>query len=211
MKGRAIRYSAAELEWIKANCTRPRVEAHADFVQRFCREDVVFANFKALCSRRGWKTGRTGQFVPGQPPRNKGRKGFCPAGSEKGWFKKGERRGRAHHLHQPIGTERIAKGGYLQRKVNDDLPMQRRWRFVHVLEWEAVHGPIPEGHALKCRDGNRLNTHPDNWELIPRALLPRLAGARKGLNYDHAPPELRPALMATARLEHAVRGARRND
>lgn len=208
MKGRQIIYSAAELDWIEARQTQPRRALHAQFVARFGRDDVSFDNFKALCTRKGWKTGRTGHFAKGNVSHNKGKKGICAPGSEKGWFKKGQLSGRAAKLAKPIGTERVAKGGYLQRKVNNDLPLQRRWKFVHVINWEAVNGPVPKGHALKCRDGNRQNTDPSNWDLVPRALLPRLAGAKKGINYDTAPAELRPTLMATARLEHAIREAK---
>ena len=211
MKGRAIPYSPTELEWIKARATADRRATHAEFVARFDRADVSLQNFNALCKRRGWLTGRTGHFHAGQIPPNKGRKGWCPPGCEKSWFRAGNRTGRANHVYKPIGTERVSKDGYLQRKLNDDLPFNQRWRAVHLIEWEARHGPIPEGHALKCRDGDRQNTDPDNWDLIPRAILPRLAGAQKGrMNYDEAPPELRPALMATARLEHAVREARKD-
>ena len=34
---------------------------------------------------------------------------------------------------------------------------------------------MPAGMCLKCK-GGRSDTDPSNWELIPRALLPRLAG-----------------------------------
>ena len=208
MKGRQIIYNATELDWIEARKTEPRRDLHARFVTQFGRDDVSFENFKALCTRKGWKTGRTGCFAKGNVSHNKGKKGVCAPGREKGWFRKGQLSGRAAKVVKPIGTERVAKGGYLQRKVNDDMPLQRRWKFIHVINWEAVNGPIPKGHALKCRDGNRQNTDPDNWDLVPRALLPRLAGAKKGLNYDTAPAELRPTLMATARLEHAIREAK---
>ena len=210
MKGRQIIYSAAELDWIEARQTEPRRDLHAQFVAQFGRDDVSFENFKALCTRKGWKTGRTGCFPKGNVSHNKGKKGVCAPGTEKGWFKKGQLSGRAAKVVKPIGTERVAKGGYLQRKVNNDMPFQRRWKFIHAINWEAVNGPIPKGHALKCRDGNRQNTDPDNWVLVPRALLPRLAGAKKGINYDNAPAELRPALLATAKLEHAIREARQD-
>lgn len=211
MKGRAIRYTDPELDWIRANCTRDRREAHAEFQARFGRDDVSLDNFNALCKRRGWLTGRDGRFHAGQVSHNKGRKGWCAPGCERTWFRKGNRTGRANNVYKPIGTERLTKEGYLERKVNDDMPLRGRWRAVHLINWEARHGPVPSGHALKCRDGNRQNTDPDNWELIPRALLPRLSGAQKGrMNYDQAPPELRPALLATARLEHAVREARKD-
>lgn len=104
----------------------------------------------------------------------------------------------------------MSKDGYRERKVNDDLPLQRRWRAVHLVEWEAINGPLPAGHALKCLDGDKTNTAPSNWQLIPRALLPRLNG-RFGRDYDHAPAELKPTIMATAKLEHRLREIRKGE
>lgn len=208
MKGRCIAWSDAELDWIERNSRRPRREAHAEFRELFGRPDVKLSNFVSLCKRKGWMTGRTGRYEPGRTPENKGRKGYCAPGREKGWFRKGERRGVARDLWKPVGTERMSKDGYLERKVNDDLPLQDRWRAVHLILWEELHGPVPDGHCLKCLDGDKTNTDPSNWEAIPRAMLPRLNG-RFGRDYDAAPEELKPTLLATAKLEHAVREARK--
>lgn len=107
-----------------------------------------------------------------------------------------------------LGTERVSKDGYLERKVNDDLPLQRRWRAVHLVEWEKINGSLPAGHALKCLDGNKLNTDPSNWACVPRALLPRLNG-RFGRDFENAPAELKPTILAIAKLEHKAREAQR--
>ncbi|WP_370189331.1 HNH endonuclease signature motif containing protein [Qipengyuania sp.] len=131
------------------------------------------------------------------------------AASARTQFKKGHRGGKAAELYQPIGTERVSKDGYRERKIHDGMPFQSRWKEVHRIEWEELHGPVPEGHCLKCRDGDRSNTDPANWLCIPRALLPRLAG-RWSLPYDHAPDELKPAVLTSARLEHAAREARKH-
>lgn len=143
----------------------------------------------------------------------------CPPGkggrhpnARKTQFVKGERRGVAVKLYKPVGTERLSKEGYLERKIHDGMPLQSRWRAVHLVEWEAVNGPIPEGHALKCLDGNRLNTAPSNWELIPRAVLARLNGGRhkRRLAFDDAAPEVKPILMTMAKLEHRAKQARKD-
>lgn len=214
MKRRIIPWSPAELAWVKANSTRPRAEAHAEFCRIFVRADVSLKNFVALCKRRGWMTGRTGRYVPGQESPTKGTR--CAPGTggqhpnaRKHHFRQGERRGVAIRLYKPIGTERLSKDGYIERKTNDGKSLRRRWRAVHLIRWEAEHGPVPRGHCLKCLDGDKRNTDPDNWCAIPRALLPRLAG-RWHLSYDDAPPELRPILMKIARLEHAARERRRS-
>jgi hypothetical protein len=208
MKGQWISYSAKELAWIEARKDQPRRELHEAFIGKFGRTDVTLTNFKALCKRKGWMTGRTGQFFQGQVSHNKGQKGVCAPGSEKGWFKAGVRQGIATKLYKPIGTERVSKEGYIERKINDDLPLYRRWRMLHLINWEALNGPVPDGHRLKCLDGDRSNTDPANWQAIPNALAPRLNG-RFGRGYDQAPAELKPVIMATAQLEHAVREKRK--
>ena len=208
MKGRAISYSPAELAWLEERKGLPRRLLHAAFVYQFDRFEVTLDQIKALCTRKGWLTGRSGQFSKGHVPANKGRKGVSAPGCEKTWFKKGERRGVATKLYKPIGSERLSKDGYRERKIHDGLPLQSRWRAVHLIEWEATNGPIPEGHCLKCLDGDRANTAPSNWIAIPRALLPRLNG-RFGRDYENAPPELKPTLLAIARVEHAAREARK--
>lgn len=209
MKGRKIQYSSEELAWIEARQELPRKLLHAAFVYAFSRYDVSQVNLTALCKRKGWLTGRTGCFAKGHVPVNKGQKGYIAPGCEKGWFRKGERRGVAVRLYQPIGTERVSKDGYVERKINDDLPLQARWRAVHLIRWEEANGPLPEGHCLKCLDGNKANTAPDNWLAIPRALLPRLNGRWTPVKFDDAPAEMKPTLLATAQLEHAARQARK--
>lgn len=208
MKGRHIVYSAAELGWIIDNSTRPRAEAHADFLRVWNRTDVSLVNFAALCKRKGWTTGRSGRFQAGQAAHNKGRKMPYNANSAATRFKPGKRTGRAKQNYKPIGAERITPSGYVERKINDDLPFQARWRAVHLIRWEAAHGPVPDDHCLKCLDADKANTDPANWRLIPRALLPRLNG-RWTLGYDEAEPELKATLLALAEVEHAARRRRK--
>lgn len=112
------------------------------------------------------------RFKQGNVAWNKGMKGLDIGGKETR-FKKGHRGGRAAEVYQPIGAERISKDGYLQRKINDDLPLQKRWRGVHILVWEEANGPLPAGHAVTFKDGNKQNIAPDNLELRSRADLMR--------------------------------------
>lgn len=209
MKGQPIDYLNIELAWIEAHKDLPRHELHALFCARFDRDDISQANLTALCKRRGWLTGRTGRYEPGRTPENKGKKMPWNANSAATRFKKGQLSGRARDRLKPVGTERISKDGYPERKIHDGLPRQSRWRAIHLIRWEEMNGPVPDGYALKSIDGDRTNTAPENWTLVPRAMLSRLAGAKTGLNYDSAPAELRPAIMAAAQLQHAAREARR--
>lgn len=204
MKGVQIIYTAEQLAWVEEQCYLPRAELHDRFQRQFARPDISKDALKALCQRKGWKTGRTGCFPKGNVPANKGKKMPFNANSAATQFKKGMRQGVAEKLYKPIGTERLSKDGYLERKIHDGLPLQSRWRAVHLIEWEAINGPLPDGHCLKCIDGDRRNVAPDNWECIPRSMLPRLSG-RWGQHYDTAPDAVKPTLMTMAKIEQRVR------
>lgn len=123
--------------------------------------------------RRDDHPGQATQFRKGQTPWNKGSHYTAGGRSAETRFKPGERRGVAVKLYKPIGSERISKDGYLERKINDGMPLQKRWRAVHILDWEAVNGPLPAGHAIAFKDGNKNNRALDNLECITRAELMR--------------------------------------
>lgn len=210
MRGRAIAYSAAEMVWLEANRLLPISDYHRAFVAEFGR--VVSAqNLHALRKRQGWKTGRTGCFPKGHAPANKGKAMPFNPNSAATQFKKGSRTGRAAENYRPLGTVRLSQDGYQEIKIHDGMPMQSRWRLLHLVEWEKVNGPIPEGQCLKCLDGDRLNTAPENWKLIPRGVLARLNGGRhrKRTAFDDASPEVKQVLMAMAQVEHQALELRR--
>ncbi len=210
MKGRAIEYLPEELAWIEAHKDWPRATQHSGFCFRFGRTDVSLGAISNLCKRKGWLTGRTGCFVRGQEPPNKGK--FMPpevrAKCAATMFKKGN----LPHNTRYLGHERVTKDGYVQVSIAEANPhtgFERRYVLKHVHEWEALNGPVPPGMCLKSRDGNRQNTDPANWEPIDRALLPALNGGPWRVAYDKAAAEVKPALMALAQLRRAKGQARR--
>lgn len=121
----------------------------------------------------GSNIGANGRFQKGLTPWNKGKSHVAGGRSAETRFKPGHLGGKARNQYKPIGSERISKDGYLERKINDDLPLQKRWRAVHLIEWEAANGPLPAGHAIAFKDGDKTNRSPDNLELITRAELMR--------------------------------------
>jgi hypothetical protein len=132
----------------------------------------------------GRTNGRQGmgtRFVKGQTPPNKGlrRPGWGPGRMKATQFKKGAMTGRAQALYQPIGSERVSKDGYLERKTHDALPpdiskdeanrlRQRRWCAVHRIVWEEAHGPLPKGHLVAFKNGDKRDIRVDNLELVSR-------------------------------------------
>ena len=70
---------------------------------------------KSIRNRMHLDSGLTGHFEKNHVPANKGKKGWCASGSEKGWFKKGHR-----PLNSvPVGTEVMSALGYLKIKIGE--------------------------------------------------------------------------------------------
>lgn len=211
-KGRWIAYSPSELGWIEEHHKDDRKEMFAAFQARFNRPDVSFQNIFALCKRKGWLTGRYGRFVKGGPSLWTGRKRPPHPNSDACQFKKGL----IPHNTRPMWSERVDRDGYIEMKVPVRNPFtghSTRYMHKHRYLWEQVNGPLPKGMCLKSVDGNRRNTDPANWIAVPRAFLPRLNG-HFGRDYDSAPSELKPVILAIAKLEHKAREKRkagRND
>ena len=207
MKGRAVRYSDEELAWIESFRTMKRRHLHWMFVHVWERPDVTQEHIVALCTRRGWLTGRTGRFAKGHAVKPKTYAAAHHPNCRRTQFKRGNR----PHTTKHLGHERTDREGYVLVSVAETNPhtgFERRYVFKHRHLWVQANGPVPEGHVLKCLDGDRANSDPSNWAAVPRAMLPRLNG-RSGRNYDRAPAELKPTIMAIARLEHVAQEAAR--
>lgn len=209
-KGAGIYYSVRELAWIKRHRALPRSQAYQQFCDKFKRTDVTVDNYKALCNRKKWWTGRTGQIEKGAVPWNEGKKmppgkGGNHPNARKTQFKKGQLPRNAKYL----GHERVTKDGYVEISIDDVNPhtgFERRYVLKHKYLWEQKNGKLPKGMCLKCLDDNRQNTTPDNWVAIPRGALPFLNGHR-GHNYEEMPTELKPTVLALAKLKHAKSAA----
>lgn len=116
-------------------------------------------------------------FKKGNEPFNKGLKGQCAPGSEKGWFKKGS----MPKNHKPVGSERIdSKDGYILIKTAEP----RTWRHKHRVIWEQHNGPVPRNHVVIFLDGDKANLDISNLALISRSELKIMN--QRGLKYDHA-------------------------
>lgn len=213
--GRSWRYSLTEIDWLRENCTLPIADYHSAFVKAFARNDVTIAMLRAVRKNRGWKTGRTGQFGKGQAPMNKGK--TCPPGKggrHPNAIKTQFKRGQEPHNTKQAGHERIGSDGYVWISVEETNPYtgyERRYVQKHILLWEALNGPIPEGHCLKSLDDDRSNCAPSNWALIERALLPVLNGGahKRYPAFAEVSPELRPAILTLAKVVQARARKRR--
>lgn len=114
------------------------------------------------------------QFKKGITPWNKGTSYTAGGRSAETQFKKG-RLPQDSRNYVPIGSTRISKDGYLERKVSDDQNVvpARRWVAVHRLAWQEAHGPIPKDHVVTFKPGQKTaiesDITADRLECISRA------------------------------------------
>ena len=144
--------------------------------------------------KKGDPPNRT-SFKKGQVSYNKGKKGLRIPGSEKGWFKKGDR----PKNWTPVGTERVRSCGYVWVKVAEP----NKWRQKQILVWEAAYGPIPKGHKIIYKDKNRQNVTIENMMLVTDAQMAILHG--RGMYTEQ--PELTEAGVGMAKLLDAINKA----
>lgn len=106
--------------------------------------------------------GRAHWFKKGSVPFNKGRKGYCAPGSEKGHFKKGARP--LNYLE--IGTLRINTEGYIDIKLQEG---KRGWWLLSRYNWFLHTGHWPtHSEAIWYRNGDKHDCEFANLELITR-------------------------------------------
>lgn len=135
------------------------------------------------------------RFQKGQTPWNQGITWEDhPEACRATQFKPGQR----PHTWKPIGTERINRDGYLERKITDDGPTHHHYEAVHRLIWIEANGPIPDKHVVVFRNGDKTDLRLDNLELISRA---ELADRNHHKRY---PPELRRAIAQKAWLTRTI-------
>lgn len=150
---------------------------------------------KSAVTRHKIHSGRTGCFQKGNVPWSQGLKGTGLVKPNKGSFKPGQ----MPQTWVPIGTETVTKDGYLKRKVSDDRTLASRfnWKMVHIIVWERYRGPVPKGHIIQFKDGDKRNFKLSNLECIPRKYQVRL----NKLSHSKIRPELQPAVRAIANIE----------
>ncbi len=187
-KGKYTSYTPEQAEFIKIGypqCSLPELTKR--FNAQFSTEKTE-SQIRAFTRNHGIKSGRTGYFAKGQKPHNAGTKGVMKANS--GSFKKGQ----VPHNHKMVGSERVNVEGYIEIKTAEP----NIWELKQRVVYEQEHGPIPAGHNVRFRNGDRQDCSPDNLFLVDNhenALL----NQRYKLN--HQPLEIRDTLVLMARID----------
>ena len=154
------------------------------------KTDYKINQIKAFRKNHKLISGISGQFTKGHVSANKGHKGYCPPGSEKGWFQKGH----IPHNKLKLGTEVIDKNGYHKIKIGEP----NKWEFKHIMEWEKHNGKIPDGCNIVFKDNNKDNVDISNLMLVTKA--EHAIMNNKGLRFDNA--ELTEKGLLIAKLKH---------
>jgi hypothetical protein len=214
--GRHWKFSKAEIAWLEENCALEISAYHAGVLRRLRSARRDRQQPPRLRKRRGWKTGRTGHFQPGHTSANKGKR--CPEGRRRPPPERPPdpvQEGRAsaqHEASRPRARERRRLCRDQRRRAE---PVHRRrppLRPQARLALGEGQRPGPGRHCLKCLDGNRLNTDPETGRRSRARSCPRINGGRASrLAYDTAAPEVRPVIMAIAKVEHRARKMKRRE
>ena len=166
------------------------------------KKSVVY--LRSVGIQKGSNLGALFRFPKGNVPANKGlrRPGWSVGRMRETQFRKGER-----PLNwKPVGTICTDSDGYRRIKVREPRPGEptgsgnrESWPFLHVYTWEKRHGPLPVGHVVCFKDGDRSNCALKNLERISRAEL-----ARRNAMWHRFPPELIAAITANAALKRRI-------
>lgn len=157
-----------------------------------------------MAQRLDGHRGHGNRFKPGHKPWCAGTKGAVGVqeGCRANQFKKGQMAPRNQRMYIPIGGHRVNSSGYLDRKLRDDGPPQKRFERVHRLVWIEAFGSIPEGHIVVFRDGRHTTVLDeitvDRLECITNAEHLR----RRSIH--SLPPELAEVARLRGRLTQAI-------
>lgn len=140
------------------------------------------------------------RYPKGHVPANKGlrRPGYAPGRMAETQFRKGERR------WKPVGSVIADPEGFLRVKIRERIngsPAgwdKRIWPLVHHRVWEQHHGPVPAGHKVIFKDGDRANCAIENLELITHAEMMR----RNSIH--NLPPDLKEVIFLKGAIRRVV-------
>jgi hypothetical protein len=136
--------------------------------------------------------GKAHWFKPGHTSHNKGMKGYCAPGSEKGWFGKGRRP--ANYCE--VGTLRINGEGYIDIKLADGF---HQWFLLARYNWFlATDHWTTSDECIWYKNGDKHDCAFENLELLTR----REHMQRTTLH--RLPPEMVQVIQQRGRLNRAI-------
>jgi hypothetical protein len=196
-------YSNEQLAWLREHYPLMPVSQLTPAFNAAFATDKTPVQIYGCVKRNKIKSGHPGHFQKGNRPWNAGLKGWqAPGKSHETRFKKGA----SPKNLNPIGHEYVGKDdGYVYIKTDQTNPYTgaRGWyRQKQLVTWEQHQGPVPKGHCVLIKDGNKRNCSDiNNLMLVTRRQLAQLN--KTGL--IAAPAELKEAAVATVELTSQLR------
>lgn len=167
------------------------------------KSEQYLASPYACRLRRGDNVGAAYRFKKGGLSWNKGLQGWTAGGrSVETRFKPGHK----PKNWLPIGSTRLTKQGYLQRKLTDTGYPPRDWKPVHVLLWVEHYGPIPPGYAVGFLTATRSTIAIDNLVLLSRADL-----MRRNTYHNNYPKEIGELIRIRGQITRQINKRTRNE
>jgi hypothetical protein len=173
----ALKYGLTESKVHGIACSR-KVKKNADYM----------AEMLARTNENLFKYGKAHRYKKGETPWNKGKYMRHSVATE---FKKGQ----MPHNYRPVGSERITKDGYMERKIADP----KKWKAVHIIVWEEVNGPVPPRHKVLFKDNNKLNVSIDNLLCVSNEEV------MKRNSIHRYPTEIVKAIKTISKLKKTIR------
>ncbi len=190
------KFTDKQYKWIKEKYKSLSLPELTQAFNDYFNENKSQAQIRAFINNRKITSGgRTGYFQKQGTPWNKGKKGLMISNA-KTRFKPGQEPPNAN----PLYTERVDKDGFIKISVPETNPHTgclKRTKHKHIWIWEQYYGPVPKGHCIMFKDGDNRNFDIENLICISRNELLKL----NHHNYKHQPNEIKPAILALAKLE----------
>ncbi len=193
----AVRYPYVPAKAIALVLAKPIEDIYREAAALGLRKADGFLDSE-LSGRLDGSQGRSTRFAKGQKPWNHGMKGLQVGGrARETQFKKG----RKPQTWTPIGTERITRDGYLERKISDTGVTRHDYQAAHRLLWIQHYGEIPDGHVIVFKDSlpKHENITIDRLECISRGEL-----AMRNTIHRY-PPELKQVIRLQRKLERKLK------
>jgi hypothetical protein len=107
------------------------------------------------------------RFQPGHVPANKGlrRPGWASGRMASTQFKKGGFPPNRDPDFYVIGALRINADGYIDMRVSFEHGA-KGWCGLHRILWEDARGPVPPGHIVAFKNGDKLDCELKNLKLL---------------------------------------------
>lgn len=142
-----------------------------------------------------------GMFLKGHVPFNKGMKQQEFMTAEQIEKTKATRfvKGQVPVNIKEIGYERISVDGYVEVKTEKGFVLK------HRMIWVEHNGPIPKGHIVRFKNGNKLDIRIENLELVT------CVQNMKDNTIHNYPPEIKTAMRRISKLKRMVKKYEQTD